>query len=109
MLYDHKIDITGSESGSFNFDYYIFVHLQVAQTLPFWNVFQYHGETISILNTVGQWFGTSEKSNGFPWMRKQSQESIWFPILAEWTCMHLEEMSDRFEASRSASYCASFQ
>ena len=33
MLYNHKIDITGSVS--FTFDYYNFVQLQAAQTLPF--------------------------------------------------------------------------
>ena len=52
------------------------------------NVIQYPGETISILDIVGQWFGMSHK----------------------WTCIHCKKWGiARFEAPRSASYFASFQ
>ena len=117
----HKVVITGS---GFTFDYYNSVRYETTPSdsklalISFYcvsickngkqNLIQYPGETI-----VGLWFGTSKML-----MVPLGIEYIWetvrvnqsgSPSLQKWTCIHWKKWGiARFEAPRSASYCARF-
>ena len=87
----HKIDIAGSVS----FDYCN------SETIP-------SDSKLALISFNVSLFARMGKQSVIQYPRETVSQSV-SPSLQKWTCIHLEEMRDRFVAPRNDLYCARFQ